>query len=207
MIRFSPPVISSFLTPALALMLLFGALGQLLGLNPRGWKWCLGLALASFGLLLIPVGGLPLARWLAGIADHWSIPLTALLLSNFGHRFLGIELLRHQDRQAAGIFGVVAGVVLYPLALGLGPVDPFSLGWYFGPLFAGMAVVTAFLLWKGNRFGVVLVLAISAWQLGVPESANYWDCLVDPIYFLVSLYILRPGGGWRRPRETQSYPR
>ena len=115
------------------------------------------------------------------------IPLTALLISGVGQRCFGSELLRRQDRQAAWIFGAVAGVALYPLALGLGPVDPFSLGWYFGPLFAGMAVVSAFLLWKRNRFGVVLVLAILAWHLGVPESGNYWDCLVDPIYFLISL--------------------
>ena len=80
--------------------------------------------------------------------------------------------------------------MLYPLALGLGPVDPFSLGWSFGPLFAGMTVVTGFLLWQGNRFGVVLVVAILAWHLGVAESGNYWDCLVDPVYFLVSLGAL-----------------
>ena len=193
----------SFLAPALVLMLLFSALAQTLRLNPRGPKWCLGLALASFGLLLIPVGGLPLARWLAGIVDHWSIPLTALLLSGVGQRCFGRELLRRQDRQAAWIFGAVAGIALYPLALGLGPADPFSLGWYFGPLFAGMAVVSAFLLWKRNRFGVVLVLAILAWHLGVPESGNYWDCLVDPIYFLASLGALGRVCGKTRTRKGE----
>jgi hypothetical protein len=124
--------------------------------------------------------------------DHWSVPLLACLTSAVAQQFFGIELLRRQDRRAAWLFGVVAGIVLYPLALGWGPYDPYVLGWVFGPLFAGMGLITAALLWKGNRFGVVLLLSIIAWYAGVPESANYWDCLVDPIYFAACLIAL----GW-----------
>lgn len=183
----------SFIVPALALMLGLGELARRCRLNPRGWRWCLGLALASLGLVLVPVAGLPLARWLAGIVDHWSMPLIALLVSAVAQRFFGIELLRWPDHQQAWLFGVVAGMVLYPASLGFGPVDVFGFGWHFGPLFAAMALLTAILLWRGNRFGLVLVLAISAWHLGVPESGNYWDCLVDPIYVLVSLGKLACG--------------
>lgn len=185
-----PPELVSFLGPALALMLLLGAVAQACGLKPRGPRWCLALALVSSAVVLAPVDGLPLGRWLAGIMDHWSVPLLALLVSAVGRRYLGTELLRQADRQAAWVFGAVAGAVLYPLALGWGSIDPFGLGWHFGPLFAGMTLLTCILLWRSNRFGVVLVIAIAAWHLGVPESGNYWDCLLDPVYFVASLGAL-----------------
>ena len=187
---FALPVIVSFLAPALALVLLLGLAAQQCRLNPRGLKWCLGMALVAFGLLLAPVKGLASARWLAGIADHWSVPLMAVLLSAVARRCFGIELLRDKDRRAAWVFGVVAGVALYPLAMGWGPVDPFGLGWHFGLLFVVVALVAALLLWRRNRFGIVLLAAIAAWHLGLPESGNYWDCLLDPIFFVVSLGAL-----------------
>ena len=187
---YSPPVLVSFLAPALALMLFFGAVARSLRVNPQGLKWFLVLALVSCGVLLAPVDGLPLARRLAGVVDHWSIPLIALLAASVVHQFFEVELLRRRDRLTAWIFGAVAGLALFPMALGWGPVDPFSLGWHFGPLFAAVALLTVIMLWKQNRFGVVLVFAILAWHLGVPESGNYWDSLVDPIYFLVSLGAL-----------------
>jgi hypothetical protein len=46
---------------------------------------------------------------------------------------------------------------------------------------------------RKNRFGIVLVLAIAAWHLRAVESGNYWDCLIDPFYFLFSVGAL---GSW-----------
>jgi len=185
--QISPAIIMSFLVPAMTLMLVFGGVARRFGIDARGLKWGAGLALMSLGLLMIPVDSLPLARWLAGIVDHWSVPLVAILASAVARRFLGIELLRRKDWQTAWIFGVGAGLALYPQALGWGPLDPYALGWQFGPLFIAMAALTALLLWRQSRFGVVLLLAIAAWHLHASESANYWDCLVDPFYFLISL--------------------
>ena len=39
----------------------------------------------------------------------------------------------------------------------------------------------------------------------LPESGNYWDCLVDPIYFLVSLSVLGVSL-WRRARIALAPP-
>jgi hypothetical protein len=196
----SPPVVVSFLAPALALTLLLTVVAGAGGLKPRGLAWCGGLFLASLGLAALPLQGLPLARWLAGIIDHWSVPLLALLAAAVVRRLFGIECLRRSDRLALWIFGVLAGLALYPAALGSGPLDPFSLGWQAGPLFAAMALLSALLLWRGCRLGGVIVAAIAAWHLRVPESGNYWDCLVDPIYFLVSLgaLMLEAGRGFIR---------
>jgi hypothetical protein len=199
----SPTIWVSFLAPTLALTWLLAAAAGACGLRLPGWKSGVGLGLLSLGMMLILAGGLPTARYLAGVIDHWSLPLIALLVSGLARRFLGVELLRPEDRKAAWYFGALAGVALYPLALGLGPIDPYGLGWRFGPLFAGMALLSSVLLWWGNRFGIVLVLAIAAWLFRLPESGNYWDCLLDPVYFIVSLVALVSNGlSPRRPHPV-----
>ena len=183
-------VIVSFVAPMLALMILFAMLARKLRFNPRGAGWCVGLGLIALGTLMIPVGGLPLARVLAAVIDHWSVPFLVFLLAGVSKTFFGVELLRREDRRAMWIFGVVTGVILYPLALGIGPVDPFAYGWHFGPLFVLVGIVALYLQWRQNRFGVVLLLAIIAWLAGVAESGNLWDCLADPVFFFVSIGAL-----------------
>ena len=88
------------------------------------------------------------------------------------------------------IFGVVTGVVLYPLALGIGSVDPFAYGWHFGPLFVLVGCVAMLLQWRRNRFGIVMLLTVFAWLASIAESGNLWDCLTDPVFFFVSIGAL-----------------
>ena len=54
----------------------------------------------------------------------------------------------------------------------------------------GIALLTGLLLAKQNRFGLLLLLAIVAYHLGLLESENYWDYLLDPAYCLVALIVL-----------------
>jgi hypothetical protein len=192
----NPPlaaIILSYLVPTMGLALIFAGLARLVGLRPQRWGWCAGLAIFSLAIMAVPVGGLPIARWLAGIVDHWSVPSTALLAATVIRLSFGIDVLRPKDRRAAWLFGALAGLLLYPLALGWGHYDPYSLGWHFGPLFVGVAVLACGLILRKNRFGIVLVLAIAAWHLRAVESGNYWDCLLDPFYFLFSIGAL---GSW-----------
>ena len=184
------PIIVSFVAPMLALMILFAALARKLRFNPRGTGWCVGLGLIALGTLMIPVSGLPLARVLAAVIDHWSVPLLALLVAGVAKTFFGAELLRREDRRAMWIFGVVTGVVLYPLALGIGSVDPFAYGWHFGPLFVLVGCVAMLLQWRRNRFGIVMLLTVFAWLASIAESGNLWDCLTDPVFFFVSIGAL-----------------
>ena len=200
----NPPlaaIILSYLVPTMGLALIFAGIARLAGLRPRRWGWCAGLAIFSLAIMAVPLGGLPLARLLAGIVAHWSVPSTALFAATVIRLSFGIDLLQPNDRRAAWLFGALAGLLLYPLALGWGHYDPYSLGWHFGPLFVGVAVLACVLILRKNRFGVVLVLAIAAWHLRAVESGNYWDCLIDPFYFLFSVGAL---GSWAwRARATK----
>lgn len=190
MIAPNAAVTISFVAPMLALMILFAVLARQLRFHPCGAGWCVGLGLIALGTLMIPVAGLPLARVLAAVMDHWSFPFLVFLLAGVSKTFFGVELLRREDSRAMWVFGVAAGVILYPLALGIGPVDPFAYGWHFGPLFVLVGIVALYLQWRQNRFGVVLLLAIIAWLAGVAESGNLWDCLTDPVFFFVSIGAL-----------------
>ena len=102
---------------------------------------------------------------------------------------------------AAWIFGAVASLSLYPSALGLGPqnFDSYALGWpwlFWGQslaLFGGAGLAAASLIWRGNRFGYVLVLALLGYAVGFQESENLWDYLLDPVYGAVSLLVVLVG--------------
>ena len=103
------------------------------------------------------------------------------------------SLLAEREWTTAWSFGAIGGLALYPMALGLGSFDPYEWGWPFSPLFVVIGALTVLLIWKQNRFGVLLVLAAVAFQLHLLESTNYWDYLLDPIYSLVSIVWLAGG--------------
>ena len=188
-----PSLVVSFLAPTLLLGLALLAATRRWRSHREGALWKAGCFLAALALLSLPVDGIPLARYLAGVMDHWSLPLLALILSATVKACCGVELLRREDHRAAWAFGVVMGLVLFPAALGLGPVDTYTWGWREGPLPLALTVISLLLLVGGNRFGIVLVLAAAAWRWGTPESGNYWDTLIDPPYFFASVFMVTSG--------------
>lgn len=162
-----------------------------LALGGIGPRW---LAVAAGLLSLVPIEGLPVGRWLHGFNANFGIPFVALLLDHAAAPLVGRPFLDKAARRAAVWFGVVAGALLYPAALGWGPFDPYELGWWSPGVAAAAAVVGAALVLAGNAFGIVLLVAGGLWQIGCLESNNAWDYLVDPVYCLVSAANLI--GGW-----------
>lgn len=143
----------------------------------------------SLAATFIPIQGLPLARYLIGFNANFSIPLLALVADGLVRNGLGRELLRAAERKALWYSAALIGIVFYPLALGFGQFDPYAWGWRLSPLFAGVGLGAAVLIWRGNRCGFVLLAAIAAWQIGFLESRNYWDYLLDPILVICALAI------------------
>ncbi|MFM8809421.1 MAG: hypothetical protein ACKOJB_11070, partial [Chthoniobacterales bacterium] len=85
--------------------------------------------------------------------------------------------------------------------------DSYAFGWPWLDsavslaLFGIVALTSALLVYRGNRFGWVLVLSSVAYLFRTQESQNFWDYLVDPLYAALSLLAClamlvrrRPGG-------------
>ena len=191
----------SFLFP----FLLVVAAGQfilgLCGKTVGGSRTTLILGFFSALILVIPLGGLPLARWLISINANFSIPLTALVLSKVWENAWGTRLLDRKGFLSSCVFGLLTGLALYPMALGLGGLDPYGLGWSFSLLFVLLMAITIILLFMRNRFGVVLVACILGYDLQVLESPNLWDYLVDPFFALISGIML--GGSLIREMRSK----
>ena len=156
----------------------------------RGWGRLSLLGLVAGGLLAVPAQGMPIAGWVRGLNANFSIPFTGLIAAAVWEEEFRRKLFSAGDWTAGWAFGAVAGLALYPLALGWGRFDPYEWGWSFSPLFVVSAALSVILLWKQNRFGLLLLLAILAYSLRLLESANYWDYLVDPVYCVVSMVAI-----------------
>ena len=162
----------------------------LVGRNPHPGIRRKMAALLLPGLLLLaaPVKGWNAAAWIRVLEPNPSITLTALLLVALASRLSGKALFRRGDWSTAWLFGAAASLVLYPMGLGLTRIDPYGWGW--GPaLPACTALLVTILLLRGNRFGLVLIAVFAGFLLGLPESANFWDALLDPFLAIVSLLI------------------
>jgi hypothetical protein len=177
----------SFVFPFLLTLAVLQRLLTACGARASGWLSILALAPVSAAIVLVPIKGLPVARWLLSVNANFSIPLTAVLFSWVWERAWHRQVLDGKGYRACWIFGLIAGLGLYPMALGWGPFDPYSLGWEFSILFVLLMAATILLLLYGNRFGIVLLVAVFAYNLGLLESRNLWDYVVDPFYALASL--------------------
>jgi MFS family permease len=176
--------------PWLALMLCLQQLARWRGFTLRGGRLLLLTGGVALAVLLIPVEGVAVARWIAGVNANFSVPLIAILVVAVYERAFTRSLFSSSDWTACWIFGAICGLALYPLALGLSRFDPYEWGWHFSPLFVVVCALTVWLIWKQNQFGLLLLVAAVAFHLGVLESTNYWDYLLDPIYALVSCIVV-----------------
>lgn len=95
---------------------------------------------------------------------------------------------------------VLVAAVFYPLSLGLGPVDPFALGYRPLPLLAGLALLGLVLAWR--RQGLwLLVLGADLGAYAVGLFANLWSALFDPLLVLLAIVRLL-----RRPQRNSASP-
>jgi hypothetical protein len=164
----------------------------------KGWLATIVAGGAAFGAVLFPWFGHSLPHWSASLSGNFSVIMAVLLLVGIISRAGGCNFFRAGDWKAAWIFGAVASLLLYPSALGLGPqnFDSYALGWpwlFRGQslvLFGGAGLTAALLIWCGNRFGYVLLLALLAYATGFQESENLWDYILDPVYGAVSLLVV-----------------
>jgi hypothetical protein len=180
----------SFLFPWLLALVMIQWVTVKVKKPPHGWRLTTILAIISGIIAFLHAGGLPLARWLIGIQANFSFPLIAVVLNKAWEHASGSRLLDRQASMASWVFGLFSGLVLYPMALGLGGFDPYAFGWGFSWLFVSLAILTIALLLIKNRFAAVLMACILGYDLNLLESQNLWDYVVDPFLVLFSFAAL-----------------
>jgi hypothetical protein len=83
---------------------------------------------------------------------------------------------------------IVAGLVLYPGAVGIINFDPYVPGYSGLLLPVVVAILMGYMLWRGFYWSALaLNAAVAAFLLGAGRSANLWDYLVDPAASVLSL--------------------
>ena len=176
------------------------AAGRRLGVSRSGLAVLAG---ASAIAALVPIGALPVAGLLRGVAGDLSVTTLVLLLRGLARDIRGGDPAQPRSTLMLQGLVTVAGVVLYPLALGLGAWDPYRLG-YGNPWFLATLLAAALgaLALDAPLPTFCTVLGVLAWGLGACESRNLWDYLIDPLVFVwaASALLLRGARAPRAPR-------
>ena len=145
-------------------------------------KWLSVLILTN--LLFWPIGlslELPLVAYVRGVTGDLSVVLTLLLWSS-------VLLPSRPVPLAFRIALSIIALLFYPLALGLGMLDPYA--WGYGSLvlliaIAMFALVCGLLGWTKGVW--IIAIAIVAWAGRWHESTNLWDYVLDPLLCLWAL--------------------
>jgi hypothetical protein len=138
----------------------------------------LGIAVA----LLVPLGSFAAAEYVRSVTGDVSASTLALAWSACAARVTGRNPIDWREQRAlCGLLGVAAAS-LYPCALGLTPFDPYGLG-YGSPTFLTVLALIALSAWRARLqvVALVVVVAVCAFSLGVYDSRNLWDYLIDPL--------------------------
>lgn len=164
-------------------------------------KWLLFVLVANFFFWPLGLGlELPLAAYVRGVVGDLSVVLTLLLWSSV--------LL--PSRSAPTSFKLAIAFIslaFYPLALGLGMIDPYAWGYGSIGLLAAVLLFALVCGLTGWMKGVwIIALAIIAWAAHWHESANLWDYVLDPLLaiwaFITLITVLRTR---RREKARSGY--
>lgn len=143
----------------------------------------LSIVASALALLLLPVGGIPIAGYVRGIGGEPSVTTFLLLASLIGAFVSGRKLHDSREIETLAIFVLSAAAILYPPSLGLSSFDPYAMGYpdrIRGLLFA-LAPVAVYAWFRGRLLLLLAILfALAGFRLELLDSRNLWDYLLDP---------------------------
>jgi hypothetical protein len=142
---------------------------------------------------------LPLAAYVRGFTGELSITSMLLLWTTyFSPKVITVAT-------PIRIWIALVAIVFYPLALGVGMLDPYAWGYGSVTLLAAV-IATAFVAWLmgSNRIAIILALAVLAWAAGWHESANLWDYILDPFLGLWAIGSLFQSAWQARAARVQT---
>ncbi|MCX6338692.1 MAG: hypothetical protein NTX71_02085 [Candidatus Aureabacteria bacterium] len=165
------------------------------------------LMVLCLAIVLVPVGGIPVFGYLLGVVGEVSVTLTLLLACALIHQMCGMRILPVADLSAMLCTLAIAGLILYPSAMGLVPIDIYRLGYRPTGLLL-LLMLLALWAWasKRNMAAFAAIIAIAAFDLHLAESDNLWDYLTDPLAtFWAWGWVLSVlcAGVWRRTHRAR----
>lgn len=155
--------------------IIFGALIMLLPLGDRR---------RMLAFVAIPVAlATGIASFMHGFAGTPSLTLLALAV----WQLIAIKPAPLTYRPA--LILLAFALPFYVMALGLGPLDPYALGYQPLPMLAASLPLAALLWWR-RLDGWLLILALDFAGYASGLFANLWDVLFDPLLVLVALTVV-----------------
>jgi len=138
-----------------------------------------------FLILIIPFSGLPVFYYLRGMTGDLSVITVMILSGVIISKFYNIEILNKNSADYFYFTVFVTGTIFYTTSLGYGQFDPYGLAYGSLILPSGLLIFSALLIWK-KQYGLVMLLVIPviAYEIGILESNNIWDYLLDPFLWL-----------------------
>jgi hypothetical protein len=142
------------------------------------------------GLILVPFTGISAAGYVRSFIGDLSITSLVVLCLTLIDRVFAVNPVDPKKIERFCVLFLPLALVFYPLAMGLGKYDPYSLG-YGSPVLLGFLFLVTLLAWATDRLFIALSLSLSvtAYSLGWYESNNLWDYLIDPLLMTCALGI------------------
>lgn len=142
------------------------------------------------GLILVPFAGVSAAGYVRSFIGDLSITSLVVLFLTLLDRMFVLNPVDPKKIELFCVLFLPLALVFYPLAMGLGKYDPYSLG-YGSPYLLGFLFLITLLAWVTDRFFIALSLSLSVmcYALGWYESNNLWDYLIDPALATYALGI------------------
>lgn len=136
------------------------------------------------GILVAGIAAFTVAPMFYGLTGVISFTLTQIAVM----RLCAYRYPISKETTAATLLAMLA-FIFYPLALGLGPYDPFDLGYRPQLLLLLIAAVGTILVRQGQRTLLVIIgLDILAYAVGIFD--NLWNALFDPILVGLAVIVL-----------------
>jgi len=178
-------VLFSLMTHSLVIMCLCLALLQV---KRWGKYWPIGYAIAAIVMVL------PVSHWLViefsrGLLGDLSFASLLMLGSYL------LTIMKTNRASNAGSFNclvIIMAVVLYPTSLGYSHFDMYSIGFasdsfynYLVTVIAGVGIIAWYVGYA--QIAIWLTLSVLAHGLGLFESNNLWNYLLDPLVVIACL--------------------
>ena len=153
--------------------------------------------------LWIPAGSanLPLLAYVRGIGADLSITSVMLACLALYRQLWHHSRLQSDEWLWLYVAMLLAAAVLYPTALGWGDWDAYRAGWGSWVFLMGLALAALAAFSAGLwLLPLALAAAVLAWTLGLLESGNVWDYLLDPWLVLLACgqLLVASIAFWRR---------